>query len=119
MSTPPSASGTIAAGSNMEEAIQDACYSLRRMFAPEDDDGQIKKSLNHAWNIVHDALSKGGSKLKGRLRDKSEFIAYVTPGSDKERELIELLGSMAKKEVPWGDLFKDGTLLSSLWRQAH
>jgi len=48
-----------------------------------------------------------------------EFKAYVMPGSHGERELIRLLRSMVKQDVPWRDLFEIGTLLSSLWRQAE
>jgi hypothetical protein len=59
MSTPPSASGTVAAGSNLEKTIQRTRKSLRRTFSPEDDDKMIKKGLTIAWNFVHDALSEG------------------------------------------------------------
>jgi hypothetical protein len=44
----------------------------------------------------------------------SQFEEKVKSGSKEERELIDLLRSMAKQEVPWRGLFEHGTLLSSL-----
>jgi len=113
--TPPSASATVAAKSKLERSIQQACKTLRRIFYPEDDDGEIQKNLGVAWVKVYGALSEAGdSNQKERLRNESEFNAYVRHGSNGERELIKLLRSMAKQEVPWRDLFDSGTLLSSL-----
>jgi hypothetical protein len=65
--------------------------------------------------MVSRAISQAGdSNQKGRLKNQSEFEAYVKPGSDGERELIKFLRSMAKQEVPWRDLLDNGTLFSSL-----
>jgi hypothetical protein len=113
--TPPSASGTVATGSKLDKAIESACKQLRRGFLPGDDDDWIKINLADAWNKVHSAISQaGGPNLKKRLRNKSEFLAHAKPESNVERELIKLVGSMAKGQVDWGDLFQHGTLLSSL-----
>ena len=119
-STPPSASATVAAGSKLEMTIRKACKSLSRIFQPEDDDDEIKENLNHAYYRVHDYVSEAGdSKLKSRLKNESEFKAYVSPGSNGERQLLSLVGSMAKQKVPWIKLFENGILLSSLWGRAH
>jgi len=110
-----SASGNVAAGSELEEAIQEACEFFEDVFKAEHDDNRIRRNLNGAWGTVRVALSRAGdSNLKGRLRDESEFRAYVKPGSDRVQELIKLVRSMAKGQVPWRDLFENGTLLSSL-----
>ena len=112
-STPPSASGTVAADSNLEKSIQEACEPFGRIFLREDEDNWVKKSL--AWFAVGGAISRAeGSNQKERLRNKSEFMDYVMPGSHGERELIKLLKSTMKQEVPWRDLFENGTLLSPL-----
>ena len=119
-STPQSASGTVAAGSKLEMQIQDVCKSFRRTLLPEDDDDAIKKELGTTWFRVYNTLSKtGNSKLKDRLRNESEFKAYVRPGSNGERQLLTLLRSMAKQQVPWRNLFEHGTSLSSLWSRSH
>jgi hypothetical protein len=59
-------------------------------------------------------LQAGDSNQKRRLKNQSEFKAYVKFEGDVERELIKLLRSMAKQEVPWRGLFDNGTLFSSL-----
>jgi len=112
-STPPSAS-SVAAKSKLEKSIQQACKTLRRTFHPEDDDGEIQENMDVAMVKVYGALSQAGdSNLNDRFRNESEFRAYVRPGSNGERELVNLLRSMAKQEVPWRDLFDNGTSLSS------
>ncbi len=109
-STPPS---TVATDTILEKAIQRACDSLGRIFCSEDDDDLIQENLSVAWTLVHMALSQAGDlNLKERLRDKPDFDAYVNSNREKE-ELIKLLRSMANQKVPWKDLFKHGTLLSS------
>ncbi len=109
-STPPS---TVATDTILEKAIQRACDSLGRIFPSEDDDDLIQENLSVAWTLVHMALSQAGDlNLKERLRDKPDFDAYVNSNREKE-ELIKLLRSMANQKVPWKDLFKHGTLLSS------
>jgi hypothetical protein len=115
-STPPNASGTVAADhSNLEKSIQNACKFLKRIFPLEYDDDWIKDNLSLTWVIVREAISgAGGSNMKERLKKMSEFRAYVMPGSHGERELIKLMRSMVKLEVPWTDLFENGTLLSFL-----
>jgi hypothetical protein len=115
-STPPSATGTaVTAGSELEKAIQKACGTLELNFGAEHDDDWIKKTLYLALPMVSRAISQAGdSNQKGRLKNQSEFEAYVKPGSDGERELIKFLRSMAKQEVPWRDLLDNGTLFSSL-----
>jgi hypothetical protein len=111
----PSASGTVASLSKFEMAIQQAHQLLRLIFSDQDDDDEIRQNLIHAWTAVWQAISQAGSpNLKGRLRNGDEFKAYVRRGSDEERELIKLLGSMAKQQVPWEYLFENGTLLSAL-----
>jgi hypothetical protein len=96
-------------------AIQNACIFLGRIFLPEDNEDEIKKILGSAWYVVHNALSHAGDlNRRERLRNEDEFNAYVRPGSNGERKLLQLMGSMAKQQVPWRDLFENGTLLSSL-----
>ena len=120
MSTHSSATGTVEAGSaELEDAIQDARETLAKIFCPEDDDIRIKKRLSLAWAIVHNVISQaGGPKLKNRFKDVSEFETHVRSRSTGERELVELLRSMAKQEVSWRELFDNGTLLSSFSRRA-
>ncbi len=115
MSTLPSASDTVVAGSTLEKA----CATLRRIISPEDDDDQIKENLSYVWVSVHKTISQARPNLKERLRDHSEFMDYVTSGSNREQDFIKLLRNMAKQEVLWSELFENGTLLLSLWRQAH
>ncbi|KAI0278136.1 hypothetical protein BGY98DRAFT_558024 [Russula aff. rugulosa BPL654] len=104
---PSSASGAVVPGSKLDQAIQDARAELEDNFRAELDDNRIRKRLGIAWFIVGNAIEEAeDSKLKKSLKDKSEFFSYVSPGSDNERELINLLRSMAAQEVPWSDLFK-------------
>lgn len=68
MSTPPSASDTVAAGSELEKAIQDACETLENVFKAEYDDNRIKKVLIYAWTLDHrlqSYLGGRGYKPKG------------------------------------------------------
>ena len=115
-SMPPSAGGTVASGAKLDKAIQDACKILDAIFKAHLDDDWIRYSLIFVWSQVHYAIEQAGdSNLEKRRRKKDEFDSYVTPGSDQERKLINLVRSMAKHEVPWKDLLQNGTLLSSLW----
>jgi hypothetical protein len=105
------------AGLELNKAIQDAYSPLGRNFSDKDNDDKIKKNLYFAWSIVNNVISEAGDpNLKERLRDLTEFKEYVKPGSKREQELVTLLRSMAKKdpEVPWEDLFENGTLPLSL-----
>ena len=71
--------------------------------------------LGTAWVNADDVISGAGdSDLKKRFRNMSEFRSYVTPGSNEERKLINLLRNIAEGQVPWEDLFLNGNLLSSL-----
>jgi hypothetical protein len=111
-STLPSASSNVTAGSELEKAIQSACASVKGVIRAEYDDDRLRQELDILWFIVRRAISQPrDSNLKGRLRDESEFRDYVMPGSDREQELLDLLRSMAKGQVPWSDLFENGTLL--------
>ena len=86
---------------------------LEAIYNAEHDDNRFKGTLAYARFIVHNVISEAGDpNLKERLRSKPEFEAYIMPGSHGERELIKLLRSTAKHEVPWKDLFENGTLLS-------
>ena len=102
------------ATSKYESAVQDACQVLRTIFSTEDGDDIINKKLNVAWVTVSDTIEKAGdSKLKKSVRNRPEFSSYVAPGSNEEQQLINLLKRMAKKEVPWEELFENGKLLMS------
>jgi hypothetical protein len=102
MSTQPSASGTVAAGSKLEKAIQNACETLGDVFKAEYDDDRIKDKLSHAWFSGQDVITRGeDSNLKKRLRTESKFNDYVAPGSNGEQELVNLLRRMVRQEVPW------------------
>ena len=109
--TPPSASGTVVAKLS-PKIIQ----SFSTLFSPDqnDSDAIIKAILDFAWLKVNNAIQVAGdSKLKRRVRNQSEFNSYVAHGSNEE-QLVNLLKRMAKKEVPWEELFENGTLLTSL-----
>jgi hypothetical protein len=106
----PSASGTVAAGPELENAIQLACESFEDIFKAVHDDNRIRMYLDILWLKVCGALEQAGdSDLKGRLKSKSEFCAHVEPESDQEQELINLVRSMANGQVPWRNLFENGT----------
>jgi len=110
------------APSKSEKAIQHACDILRVLFLPEDDDDKIQQRLSIAWFDVHSAILQDEDSKRERLRNESEFYAYLTApenNGERKREFFNLLRSMAKEEVLWTELFKNGTLLSSLRRQAH
>ena len=84
-SWPSSVSGTVAAWSKLEEAIQGACGLLESIF--------------ETWFRTFRTIQQAGdSNLKGRLKNLSEFNTYVTSGSDGEREPIKLLRSMVKQD---------------------
>jgi hypothetical protein len=87
---------------------------LSKIFSPDDDDGYIQENLTVARAIVKMAISGAGmEELKKRFRQEPEFDAYVKV-ENQGRELVKLLGRMAKQQVPWKLLFENGTLLSSL-----
>ncbi|KAF8339651.1 uncharacterized protein EI90DRAFT_3037372 [Cantharellus anzutake] len=72
----------------------------------------MRHSLGRTWITVYRVLHEvGDPNLRNRLRNWTEFDAYVEPGSNAEREFIELLRSMASNQVPWSDLFKNGAFL--------
>jgi hypothetical protein len=107
--TPPSASGTV-----MAKLSPESIQIFSEIFSPDRNDAIIKTGLGFAWMKVHDAIQAvGDSKLKTRVRNQSEFKSYVAHGSNEE-QLVNLLKRMAKKEVPWEELFENGTLLTSL-----
>ncbi|KAF8330456.1 uncharacterized protein EI90DRAFT_3060807 [Cantharellus anzutake] len=60
-----------------------------------------------------DNVDRVRRNLAGRLRNETEFDAYVKPGSNEELELVKLLFSMANNQVPWSDLFKHEAFLKS------
>ncbi|KAF8331922.1 uncharacterized protein EI90DRAFT_3055888 [Cantharellus anzutake] len=95
--------------------IQVGCAALARMFHSEDDNDHITRMLPVVWSIVNGALgSSKGQDIDKRLRDNSEFGAYIMSDERKgERELVDLLRSMANNEVPWRDLFKNEAFLMS------
>ena len=98
-----------------ENTIEEACETLGKMFLHDEDDNKFKRNLSLARHIVDDFLSQAWDskpKLKGRIRNASDFKAYVE-SDEKKQELVNLLRSMAKKEVPWRNLFENGTLLLS------
>jgi hypothetical protein len=67
-------------------------------------------NLDMVWVRVCGVLKQAGdSNLKRHLKNKSEFRAHVEPGSVHEQELINLVRSMAKGQVPWRDLLENGT----------
>ncbi len=114
-STLSSASGTVPKGSKLDKAIQDACEVIEPNFKAEYDDEVIIRRLSTVWINVHDVVQASGDlDLNDRFRNMSEFKSYVTPGSDEERKLINLLRRMTEKQVPWENLFLNGTSLSSL-----
>jgi hypothetical protein len=111
--TLPSASGTVAENPKLEKAIQAACQTLKVVFNAEYDDDRFKSDLGVAWHKIHGAILQAGDlKLKSRLRNQSEFDAYVATGRNGG-ELIKLLRSTAKGEH-WNKLFENGTLPSFL-----
>ena len=119
-SMPPTAGGTVTAETKLDNAIQHACKMLDAIYKPQSDDEWIRHSLDHVWLTVFTFVQDvGDSNLEKRLRKLSEFKSHVTPGSDQERKLVNLVRSMVKQEAPWRDLLKNGTLLSSLWRQVQ
>ena len=100
--------------SKFEKALQNAYKFFVHMFSRHDDNW-IKQNLTCTWLKVHDTIMEAGDTIqKERLGDLSDFQDKVKSGSKEERELIDLLRSMAKSEVPWRDLFENGGLLSSL-----
>jgi hypothetical protein len=103
--TPSGASGTVPAKSKLEKAIDSACPILDALSA---DESWIKDNLcTFRAKVCSSLWQEGDSNLRARIRNESEFRIYVTSGSDEEQELIELLKSMARKEVPWKLLFEN------------
>jgi hypothetical protein len=89
-------------------AIKKAFISLGRMIFPDDDDDQIRNSLELVWIAVHGAL-KLDPKLKEHLADQDGFLRNVERKG--EQEFIEFLRDMAKAES-WELLFDNGTFSS-------
>ena len=110
------ASGTAAATSKLDEETRIFLQqNFELNFTTEDADDTIKRKLNIALTIVGNAIELAGdSDLEKRVRNKSEFRSYAARGSEKEQELTNLLKRMARKEVPWKDLFQNSTSLMSL-----
>jgi hypothetical protein len=107
----PSNDGTTAAG-----LLVETCELLKGIFDAARSDDWIKQYLNLIRGGVVGYVEQAGvSKLQERLRNETEFRSYVKPGSEGERELVNLLKRMAKSEVPWAELFQveNGTLLLS------
>jgi hypothetical protein len=75
----PSAPCPSTAPSKSEKAIQHACDIFRVLFLPEDDDDKIQQRLSISWFNIHSTISQAGDlNQKERLRNESEFNAYVT-----------------------------------------
>ncbi len=113
-STLPTASGTVTKGSELDKAIQTACESLKLIFKAEDSDDATQENLSMARTVVRKTIKAVDPTRKKRLRTESDFESHVKAGSNEERNLVNLLGRMAKGQVPWKDLFLYGTLFSSL-----
>jgi hypothetical protein len=109
---PPSPSASSPAQSKLQQATQEVCeYYFRTVFTSGHDDKWIMANLGGIWYNVHETLSNSGdSDLEQRLRDKSEFKSHIKQ-SNRQHELINLVRRMAKGEVPWQDLFTNGTFL--------
>jgi hypothetical protein len=110
-------SGDPSARPSTQAKLEEAIQPVKLHIKAEHDDNSIKANLDIVWLFVNRAISQAGdSNQKRRLKSQSEFEAYVKSEGDVERELelIKLLRSMAKQEVPWRDLFDNGTLFSSL-----
>jgi hypothetical protein len=113
--TPPSASRTVTEGSGLDKAIQIASETLELNFKAENDDDVIKRRLGVAWIVVRDTIRDAGDPTwLQHFRTESEFASYVKRGSDGEQKLVNLLRRIAERQVPWKDLFINGTFLSSL-----
>jgi hypothetical protein len=113
-STLPSASDTVAEGSELDKVIQDARETLEDTFKVEYDDNKFKGRLKMVKSLVRDTIMAGDPTRKERLRTESDFDSHVKAGSNEERNLVNLLRRMVEGQVPWKDLFLNGTLLSSL-----
>jgi hypothetical protein len=85
-----------------EKTIEEACKYLGRNFRPDDDDNVIEENLDFARFLVDKFLSQAWDskpKLKRCIRNKYEFNVYVE-SDGKKQELVNVLKSMAKEEVP-------------------
>ena len=105
--------GTVAGGSALDKAIQIALSNLEDTFKVEYDDNKFKRRLKIVRSLVRDTIMAGYPTREGRLRTESDFESHVKAGSNEERNLVNLLRRMAEGQVPWEDLFLNGTLLSS------
>jgi len=93
-----------------EGVVGEAIDSLTRNISPKDDDNRIKKTLNHVWLSVQDALEHD-PKLKKLLASKEEFNDNVSMKGEKI--FIDLLRAMATESEKqgskaWEHLFEDG-----------
>ena len=96
----------------LEKSIQSSYKTFVAVLNAEDDvidDNLIKSNFTFAWVLVHHVISTAGNPIqKEHLRDLSEFRERVKSGSKEERELIDLLQSMVKQDVPWRNIFENG-----------
>ena len=95
-----------------DQAIENACKRLGRNVDPDDDEDEVRESLNVVWTIVNDALSHD---MALSLTDLGEFRENVKRKG--EQRFIYLLRDMARKKS-WGDLLENGTFFfnSLNWR---
>ncbi|KAF8331932.1 uncharacterized protein EI90DRAFT_3154338, partial [Cantharellus anzutake] len=83
----------------------ECCQAIRRGYSR-------RQNLVIAWHIIYGALDRTEDPIKNRLRNQPEFHAYLkSDGGWPERELTELLRSMANNRVPWSDSFKNEAFL--------
>jgi hypothetical protein len=111
--SPPSATGTVTPETISDEVIERACKLLPKIL-PADGADNIREKLEMIWFAVRKTLHRTGNiQIKDRVRNEHEFEAYVKPGSEREEELIKSVRSMQNAQVPWRDLFENGTFISS------
>jgi hypothetical protein len=85
-----------------EEAIKGAFKGLGKNISPEDNDEEIRGSLQYVWLAVQGALEQD-LRLKKHLADKEEFFANIKRNGEKQ--FIELLRDMAKNSS-WGGVIR-------------
>ena len=98
-----------------DEAIKGAFKGLGKNISPDDNDEEIRGSLQYVWLAVQGALEQD-LRLKKHLADKEEFFANIKRNGEKQ--FIELLRDMAK-DSSWGGLFDDGTPFFSSFVSKH
>ena len=85
-----------------EKSIQNAIEEFQHHYDNAEDDKGITCSVLLVWASVQVAISMAGTPiLKERCKDWDGFQKIIKSASKKERELIDLLLRIAKKEVPW------------------